>query len=47
VAGIAGRIYRDLDPALLPQAHESVLAHLIKLEADGVAISRSGRWRRR
>lgn len=36
VEEIAGRIYRGLDQALVPQAHESVLAHLVKLEADGV-----------
>jgi glyoxylase-like metal-dependent hydrolase (beta-lactamase superfamily II) len=47
VAAIAARIYRDLDPALMPQAHESVLAHLLKLADDGVATRRSDQWRRR
>ena len=37
VADIVARIYFGLDPALVPQAHESVLAHLEKLDADGVA----------
>jgi glyoxylase-like metal-dependent hydrolase (beta-lactamase superfamily II) len=45
VAAIADRIYRDLDPALMPQAHESVLAHLQKLEDDGVATRRADQWR--
>lgn len=47
VAAIAARIYRELAPALLPQAHDSVLAHLEKLAADG-AVERSGdAWRLR
>ena len=47
IATIAARIYRDLDPALLPQAHESVLAHLQKLDADGAAErDADGTWRR-
>ena len=37
---IAARIYRGLDPALLPQARDSVLAHLLKLEDDGAAARR-------
>jgi glyoxylase-like metal-dependent hydrolase (beta-lactamase superfamily II) len=47
VSAIADRIYRDLAPALLPQAHESVLAHLLKLADDGVATRRADQWRRR
>jgi glyoxylase-like metal-dependent hydrolase (beta-lactamase superfamily II) len=47
VPAIAARIYRQLDPALMPQAHESVLAHLLKLEDDGVATRRSDHWHRR
>lgn len=47
VAAIAERIYRGLDPALVPQAHESVLAHLVKLDAEGVTEHTRGRWRRR
>jgi glyoxylase-like metal-dependent hydrolase (beta-lactamase superfamily II) len=34
---IVSRIYRGLEPALLPMARETVLAHLIKLERDGRA----------
>jgi glyoxylase-like metal-dependent hydrolase (beta-lactamase superfamily II) len=49
VADIAARIYRGLDPALVPQARESVRAHLVKLEADGVAerADPDGVWRLR
>jgi glyoxylase-like metal-dependent hydrolase (beta-lactamase superfamily II) len=47
VTAIAARIYRELDPALMPQAHESVRAHLQKLEDDGVATRRSDQWHRR
>lgn len=47
VEEIAGRIYRGLDPALVPQARDSVLAHLVKLEADGLAerAKPDGAWR--
>ena len=44
---IAARIYRGLDPALLPQARDSVLAHLLKLEDEGDAVRDGQRWRRR
>ncbi len=37
VADIVARLYFGLDPALVAQAHESVLAHLEKLAADGAA----------
>jgi ribonuclease/clavin/mitogillin len=47
IAAIAARIYRGLDPALLPQAHDSVLAHLRKLEDDGGAWLEGDAWRRR
>lgn len=46
-ASIAARIYRGLDPALLPQAHDSVLAHLLKLEDDGGVWREGDAWRRR
>lgn len=49
VADIVARLYHGLDPALVSQAHESVLAHLVKLDADGIA-TRAGahdRWRLR
>lgn len=35
VARITGRIYTDLQPALLPMARQSVLAHLEKLQDEG------------
>jgi glyoxylase-like metal-dependent hydrolase (beta-lactamase superfamily II) len=47
VAAIAARIYRDLDPTLMPQAHDSVLAHLHKLADDGVATHGADHWRLR
>jgi glyoxylase-like metal-dependent hydrolase (beta-lactamase superfamily II) len=45
IDAIASRIYAGLDPALLPQAHDSVLAHLVKLAADGVAARDDEGWR--
>ena len=47
VPAIAARIYRGLDEALVPQAHESVLAHLVKLEGDGVAQRAGAVWQPR
>jgi DNA-binding transcriptional ArsR family regulator len=47
ITAIAARIYRGLDPALLPQAHESVLAHLRKLEDDGGVRLEGDAWHRR
>ncbi|MEP7116313.1 MAG: MBL fold metallo-hydrolase [Acidobacteriota bacterium] len=47
VAAITARIYRWLDPVLLPQAQDSVLAQLVKLDADGLAVCTDGAWRRR
>lgn len=47
VADIAARLYSGLMPALVPQAQDSVLAHLVKLETDGIAEDRDGRWRLR
>ena len=34
----------DLDPRLIPAAARSLLAHLIKLEAEGAARNEAGRW---
>lgn len=34
----------ELDPRLIPAAARSLLAHLIKLGADGVARAEDGRW---
>jgi len=49
VADIVARLYYGLDPALVAQAHESVLAHLAKLDTDGVAerVEAGGCWRLR
>ncbi|MDQ3172045.1 MAG: MBL fold metallo-hydrolase [Acidobacteriota bacterium] len=44
VAGIAGAIYPDLDPALSGAARETVLAHLVKLGEEGRASERGGVW---
>lgn len=44
VADMVSRIYEDLDPALVPMACESVLAHLEKLAAEGRAGQVDGRW---
>lgn len=45
VEAITGRIYRSLAPALVPMARESVLAHLVKLQHDGLAEQVDGAWR--
>ncbi len=47
IANIAARLYPDLDPALVSQGRDSVLAHLVKLDADGVAERVDGGWRLR
>ncbi len=39
------RVYTDVDEHLHRLAERSLLAHLLKLETDGLAVSRSGRWR--
>lgn len=44
VASIAATIYPALAEALVPMAHESVLAHLQKLEGDGRARRDGDRW---
>lgn len=38
------RIYVGLTAALIPMAHESVLAHLLKLEEDGTAGREGEEW---
>lgn len=43
-AMVAG-IYRGLQPALLPMAKESVLAHLIKLERESRVVRTGDGWR--
>jgi glyoxylase-like metal-dependent hydrolase (beta-lactamase superfamily II) len=44
VPAIAEFIYDGLDPALLPAAHETVLAHLDKLKREGRASVDQDRW---
>ncbi|MFN7978946.1 MAG: hypothetical protein U0P30_12470 [Vicinamibacterales bacterium] len=44
-AGIAARIYERLDPALVTMAHQSVLAHLVKLQDEGRAAHDGNAWR--
>ncbi len=41
---IAARIYRGLNPELTPVARQSVLAHLEKLEEDGLARRTTTGW---
>ena len=45
VEAITTRIYADLKSALIPMARESVLAHLMKLEAEGGARRSGSAWR--
>jgi len=45
VDAIVARVYVDLAPALVPMARESVLAHLIKLEHDGLARRSGEEWK--
>jgi glyoxylase-like metal-dependent hydrolase (beta-lactamase superfamily II) len=45
VAAIVTRIYVALAAALVPMAHESVLAHLIKLRDEGAVVNDGDHWR--
>ena len=38
-------VYRDVEPKLYGWAERSLLAHAHKLEDDGRAASKLGRWR--
>ncbi len=38
-------VYRDVDPKLFGWAERSLLAHILKLEVEGVASNRDGCWR--
>lgn len=38
-------VYQDVDPKLYGWAERSLLAHVLKLEEDGVASRAAGRWR--
>jgi glyoxylase-like metal-dependent hydrolase (beta-lactamase superfamily II) len=44
LAAIVSRIYSGLSDALLPRAHETVTAHLQKLEREGRAACRDEVW---
>ncbi len=44
VRAIVDRIYTGLAPALVPMADETVLAHLVKLEQDGLARRDGEGW---
>ena len=37
-------VYKDVDPKLYGWAERSLLAHALKLEAEGVATRKAGRW---
>lgn len=39
------RVYKDVPPKLYGWAERSLLAHALKLAADGMAASKLGRWR--
>jgi len=39
-------VYKDVDPKLYGWAERSLLAHVLKLEANGVVAQANGRWRR-
>ena len=38
------QVYKDVDPKLYGWAERSLLAHALKLEADGVAVQQGGKW---
>ena len=37
-------VYKDVDPKLYGWAERSLLAHVLKLEADGATVQDQGRW---
>jgi len=43
-ASIVARVYPELDKALVPRAEQTVVAHLVKLERDGVARRTEDAW---
>ena len=45
VETLVERIYRQLHPAVVRAARDSVLAHLIKLRDEGRATEQNGEWR--
>jgi glyoxylase-like metal-dependent hydrolase (beta-lactamase superfamily II) len=44
IPAMVADMYQDIDPRLHPAAGRSVLAHLIDLEARGLARRRNGEW---
>jgi hypothetical protein len=42
---LVARVYEDVDPALHGVAERSLLAHLEKLEFDGLVTRHGDRWR--
>jgi len=47
IADLLVAVYDDVSSSLHPIASRSLLAHLLKLEAEGVAARDGSRWRRR
>jgi glyoxylase-like metal-dependent hydrolase (beta-lactamase superfamily II) len=43
-ATIVARVYPELDKGLVPRAEETVIAHLMKLERDGLARRTGNAW---
>jgi glyoxylase-like metal-dependent hydrolase (beta-lactamase superfamily II) len=46
VRELVPQVYKDVDAKLYGWAERSLLAHILKLEADGLAQQDDGRWRR-
>ena len=44
ISELVPHVYKDVDPKLFGLAERSLLAHIIKLEEDGTASNRDGRW---
>jgi len=42
---LVGRVYDDVDPSLHRVAMRSLLAHLLKLEAEGRVVTDGDGWR--
>ena len=45
IPGMVEQMYRDIDPHLHPAAARSVLAHLIDLRGQGLAVEEGSTWR--
>jgi glyoxylase-like metal-dependent hydrolase (beta-lactamase superfamily II) len=46
IPAIVASLYAEIDPGLHPAAERSVLAHLVDLEARGLAVRNGDAWRR-